>query len=1192
MRLGNLTYSNRTNFSEISRNLDDLFYITRINPVFYQNITGLLKGQWTSVNMTHQKIPYSNLYTNASQSKKDSGYFNFNSNGIMSFHLHSNNSVVEGSRFIEGFIKMKGNGIFGSGLLVGVHGTVLCTFDRNGSSLSEIPMMMLDNEAFDVAKNVTLGVNAERVRFAKMRMDEDSSAEETVESITSKVKCGFNVFIQLLPVPHKFKAHQMEEYEDEQYHSKTSRYTVLVWISSFVELYLTLKQMEYTATQSALSKVSIVTVGMMTVLDAYLCLLHFATGAMIPELFLPFVAAAFFKFTLFSIFEMRYLLDIARAQRRDRDDAAVGTMYSRFCTYLVVGVFFFYQFAASSAIIVAVTGFVIYSFWTPQIISNIQRNSRKAFLPQYLYGMTAIRLLLPLYFYGCPRNVVSFEEPHYTGVVILIAWVLLQLGILYVQDTAGPRVLIPERFYPQRYDYHPVLNLQDLEQPTVTVPTSPTAVKVPPSVASPSSSSSSSAAALPTTKPSGSNSGGALDLDTLRRVNNNECAICFTPVFSNDVINAGGTSASSSASSTAAALGLPEALGLANSLQMRYMVTPCHHLFHTECLERWMEVKFECPRQETNSAGLAGKGTANVYTRILFKLLTSDTERIILLNIVPTGKHYIYIGSLAVHPADPSYYPLTPPIQSHKSGINAMIIWNNIKFACEKCQTGHRNSTCDHLNRKLVEIKGKGRPVTQCQHCRSKRKSGAGHSHHRCLCGDSMGDRRRKVEVMLSSSIVLVFHTTEEGPMRSQFERNKSTSITIQKSKAKSSSAPFDPVKRSRQNKSCSPPSTESESGSTTGSISLEQAGSSSVSGSTGDEGTVEMNVEFVGMKVLDADVQGLRGINLPSVSRTISRHATTSLPASPMIPTSSPPSLSTSLAPSKSPTPPVKHTLLNPANPSSTTTTSVSRNIDPYSFSIDNLLGLKHNSSKVVESAVVSSSSCCGGSSSTNQNIGQQDSSAVTGPTSESDANNGHEHDPALLNALLDLRRGRSTASLEDEVNAAANASNAEPGSCCGDSSVPIAEIGSCGCASGGGCGSAGCGNGEGLCGCVGGACCEDGNGDESNDIEMGISCCGGPVSESGGCAGCGDECGCEDGCGCAVSDEEVVVETGKSSCCGGGGGKEVKTDKMDQDSEMDELIAKMNQCGCGCSEDGGCKGPCCSSGSSVSQGGACGCG
>jgi hypothetical protein len=25
------------------------------------------------------------------------------------------------------------------------------------------------------------------------------------------------------------------------------------------------------------------------------------------------------------------------------------------------------------------------------------------------------------------------------------------------------------------------------------------------------------------------------------------------------------------------------------------MVTPCNHFFHPECLQRWMDVKMECP---------------------------------------------------------------------------------------------------------------------------------------------------------------------------------------------------------------------------------------------------------------------------------------------------------------------------------------------------------------------------------------------------------------------------------------------------------------------------------------------------------------------------------------------------------------------------------------------------------------------
>lgn len=45
---------------------------------------------------------------------------------------------------------------------------------------------------------------------------------------------------------------------------------------------------------------------------------------------------------------------------------------------------------------------------------------------------------------------------------------------------------------------------------------------------------------------------------------------------------------------------------------------------------------------------------------------------------------------------------------------------------------GHRSSTCNHDSRPLIEIKKKGRPVTQCMHCRELRKTKQ--VHVKCLC--------------------------------------------------------------------------------------------------------------------------------------------------------------------------------------------------------------------------------------------------------------------------------------------------------------------------------------------------------------------------------------------------------------------------------------------------------------------------
>ncbi|KAI9807564.1 MAG: hypothetical protein M1825_005504 [Sarcosagium campestre] len=56
------------------------------------------------------------------------------------------------------------------------------------------------------------------------------------------------------------------------------------------------------------------------------------------------------------------------------------------------------------------------------------------------------------------------------------------------------------------------------------------------------------------------------------------------------------------------------------------------------------------------------------------------------------------------------------------------------KWACDACVRGHRVSNCQHSDRALQHINKKGRPVSQCPHCRVLRKSRS--SHVKCDCGE------------------------------------------------------------------------------------------------------------------------------------------------------------------------------------------------------------------------------------------------------------------------------------------------------------------------------------------------------------------------------------------------------------------------------------------------------------------------
>ncbi|CDH55116.1 predicted protein [Lichtheimia corymbifera JMRC:FSU:9682] len=74
-----------------------------------------------------------------------------------------------------------------------------------------------------------------------------------------------------------------------------------------------------------------------------------------------------------------------------------------------------------------------------------------------------------------------------------------------------------------------------------------------------------------------------------------------------------------------------------------------------------------------------------------------------------------------------------------------MIVINGTKYSCKSCIRGHRSSRCHHTDRLLVQVRKKGRPITQCERCREQREK---HSiHQKCSC--KKGKHVMKIEHLL-----------------------------------------------------------------------------------------------------------------------------------------------------------------------------------------------------------------------------------------------------------------------------------------------------------------------------------------------------------------------------------------------------------------------------------------------------------
>jgi len=64
-----------------------------------------------------------------------------------------------------------------------------------------------------------------------------------------------------------------------------------------------------------------------------------------------------------------------------------------------------------------------------------------------------------------------------------------------------------------------------------------------------------------------------------------------------------------------------------------------------------------------------------------------------------------------------------------------VVVIDGIKYACQNCIKGHRVAHCQHTDRPLQPLQRKGRPVSQCQHCRKYRVENK--SHVKCTCAIS-----------------------------------------------------------------------------------------------------------------------------------------------------------------------------------------------------------------------------------------------------------------------------------------------------------------------------------------------------------------------------------------------------------------------------------------------------------------------
>jgi len=168
----------------------------------------------------------------------------------------------------------------------------------------------------------------------------------------------------------------------------------------------------------------------------------------------------------------------------------------------------------------------------------------------------------------CPRNVLDVEPRRW--IPLLAIFVFLQGLVIILQEWLGPSFFLPNRYAAaQGYNYHPPIPMPDPESPEKSLGDCAICMD-----------------AILIDTPTSPRQSRSSDEKVSHQYHT-------TTITSGTAQGRGSNGSSTGAGALFSAM--QRGVGSVSSRKV-YSLAPCHHLFHTECLERWLAIKNICPQ--------------------------------------------------------------------------------------------------------------------------------------------------------------------------------------------------------------------------------------------------------------------------------------------------------------------------------------------------------------------------------------------------------------------------------------------------------------------------------------------------------------------------------------------------------------------------------------------------------------------
>ena len=358
---------------------------------------------------------------------------------------------------------------------------------------------------------------------------------------------------------------------------------------------------------SVLSALNMFSVSQNLIWHSYCCMSNISLAMNHPRFTIEFCIVSCFYLFNFTIFDSRLLFSYWKVQSSILTNTLFLRLKLRF--YLLFYICFFASFFFLCTFFYDYFYIIILIFilWVPQILQNIIKNNKFIFPLIYIIGNTLDRIIIPLYFRGFD-NFFSVKK-NLLFIIFMLSFIILCIIILYLQLFYGNRFFLSEKCQIEEFNYY--RTKEELIAYKDNISSEECVICLFPIFETEKEDNNSNEVNNNNNKNindemlKGEEVIARLNSDHLNnnlyiKANTNpEEQILKLKIkdYEKKIINK---------------LGIKQILKIIfcknffsfyklneNIYNKQYMLTPCHHVFHTECLETWFERKKECPNCRT-----------------------------------------------------------------------------------------------------------------------------------------------------------------------------------------------------------------------------------------------------------------------------------------------------------------------------------------------------------------------------------------------------------------------------------------------------------------------------------------------------------------------------------------------------------------------------------------------------------------